>query len=508
MSTYLPWSAPSERQDKPCLADANTALTYREVAERTEAFAAQLASRGVGRGDIIAVMLPNRVELVIAMFAAWYLGAAATPINPVFTDDEAGHQLADSGAKLVVTAEPDRFAYRLPAIGVGDMATEAPETALAPVDLSEDDLALVIYTSGSTGRPKGVMLDHANLHAMSAQMLERFTLTEDDHCMLVLPLFHVNAIMVSVLTPLRAGARTTILERFHPRDFLDAIATHRPTYFSCVPTILAKLTELPAGFIPDTGSLRFAICGAAPASAELLARAEERFGLVVAEGYGLTEATCASACNPIDGVRKLGTVGPAMPGQQIRIVDPTGAEAPTGRSGEVVISGPTVMRGYLGNPEATATTIVDGWLHTGDIGTLDEDGYLSIVDRLKDMIIRGGENIYPKEIESVLYGVDGVLEAAVVGRPDPVLGEVPVARVSLYPGSTLTAEDLIAECRLRLTKIKVPVELTIIDEIPKNPVGKIDKPRLRSELSPEPEAPAGTPLAARPGAAAAQPTAV
>ena len=243
------------------------------------------------------------------------------------------------------------------------------------------------------------------------------------------------------------------------------------------------LAALPDTVHVDTSSLRFVICGAAPASRELLTRVHERFGFEVVEGYGLTEATCASACNPVNGVRKIGTVGPALPGQQIRIMGPDGSFLPPGEDGEVVISGPTVMRGYLNRPEETAETIVDGWLHTGDVGRLDEDGYLTIVDRIKDMIIRGGENIYPKEIETVLTAVDGVLEAAVVGRAHGIYGEVPVAYVSVYPGSDLTEEKLIHHCRRHLTKVKVPEHVELVDALPKNPVGKIDKPALRRILN-------------------------
>jgi acyl-CoA synthetase (AMP-forming)/AMP-acid ligase II len=327
------------------------------------------------------------------------------------------------------------------------------------------------------------MLDHANLEAMTAQMLAAFRIGADDHCLLVLPLFHVNAIAVSILTPLRAGARTTVLERFAPASFAEAVERVRPTYFSCVPTILAGYVDQVQDATSPASSVRFVICGAAPASRELLVRAEDTLGVPIVEGYGLTEATCASACNPIEGDRRVGTVGPALPGQQIRIVGDDGAEAPAGTRGEVQIAGPTVMRGYLRRPEATRETVVDGWLRTGDVGVLDEDGYLSLVDRIKDMIIRGGENIYPKEIETVLHGVDGVAQAAVVGRPDPRLGEVPVARVVLHPGSALTADDLLDHCRAQLTKIKVPVELTLVDRIPTNPVGKIDKPLLRAEAA-------------------------
>jgi long-chain acyl-CoA synthetase len=315
------------------------------------------------------VMLPNRVELLLGLMAAWRLGAAATPINPVFTANEAGYQLQNSGAVLLLTSNPDTF--------------------------------------------------------------------------------------------------------------LGAIEGHRATYFSAVPTIYARLAELPEQELRDTSSVRFAVCGAAPVSKELLQRSESRFGFPIVEGYGLTEGTCASTCNPIDGVRKVGTVGPALPGQQVATMGPDGSLLPVGAAGEVVIKGGNVMRGYLKRPEATAETIVDGWLYTGDVGFLDEDGYLTLVDRIKDMIICGGENVYPREIESVLARHDAVLEAAVIGAPHSVYGEVPVAYVVTYPNAAVTADELLELCRRNLTKIKLPVEIHIVDELPKNAVGKIDKPALR-----------------------------
>jgi acyl-CoA synthetase (AMP-forming)/AMP-acid ligase II len=268
-------------------------------------------------------------------------------------------------------------------------------------------------------------------------------LTADDHCLLILPLFHVNAICVSVLAPMLRGAQVSITGRFSPRRFFEDVTRLRPTYFSAVPTIYALLVSKADEFAADFSSLRFAACGAAPISAELLARVESRFGLVVMEGYGLTECTCAATSNPIAGVRKLGTVGPALPGQQVAVVDDLGDFSPRGVAGEVVIKGPNVMQGYLGRPEDTASTIVDGWLRTGDVGWLDDDGYLTLVDRIKDMIIRGGENIYPKEIENALATHVTVLEVAVIGAPDPTYGEVPVAYVVAYPGADVSADELI-----------------------------------------------------------------
>ncbi len=240
------------------------------------------------------------------------------------------------------------------------------------------------------------------------------------------------------------------------------------------------LAALPADVRPDTSSLRFGICGAAPASADLLARFEARYGFPLIEGYGLSEGTCASTINPVAGPRRPGTVGIAFPGQEIRIVDQDGATVPSGVDGEVVVRGPNVMRGYLGRPDDTARAVVDGWLHTGDVGHLDTDGYLTLVGRSKDMIIRGGENIYPKEIEDVLTGDPAVLEAAVIGVPDEKWGEVVVAYVQPRPGRTVDPAVLKARCAHSLSGYKRPTELLVLDAIPKNAVGKIDKPALRA----------------------------
>lgn len=428
-------------------------------------------------------MLPNRVELLIGLLAVWRVGAAATPLNPAFTEDEAEYQLRDSGAGLVLNAGPGAPSAGLPAIHVDEMRTEAGGN-LAQREVGLEELALLIYTSGSTGRPKGVMLDHAHLHAMASMAGEYFRVTDSDHCLLVLPLFHVNAICLSFLTTMLYGGQLTILDRFRPESFLAAVERHRPTYFSAVPTLYARLAELPDDVSWDTWSLRFAICGAAPVSAELLERCEQRFGFVMVEGYGLTEGTCASTCNPVDGVRKLGTVGPALPGQRIATISSEGKILPAGEVGEVVVQGANVMRGYLNRPEETAAALVDGWLRTGDVGRVDEDGYLTLVDRVKDMIIRGGENLYPKEIESVLYGHPGVLEAAVVGVTDAMYGEVPIAYVVPYPDASVAVDELLERCRRDLTKVKVPVEIHVCDALPKNPVGKIDKPALRKTPQP------------------------
>ena len=478
---YLPWHRTPEDDDRPCVRDERNNLTYADFGAWVEAAAEQFAAHGVTPGSVVAIMLPNQVELLVAMVAAWRLGAAATPINPVFTAHESDYQIADANAVLVVNAGPEAPHGGRPTISVDQLRrTRHGDVPLAEPATSPDDLALLIYTSGSTGRPKGVILNHSNIAAMAEMTARHLDITRDDHCLLVLPLFHVNAICVSFLTPMSVGGQMTVQARFEPMQFLDAIKALRPTYFSAVPTIYSHLVAQPAAMVADTSSVRFALCGAAPASKELLAATETRFGFPLIEGYGLTEGTCASTVNPLRGPRKLGTVGVALPGQTVAIMRTDGKLAPKGERGEVVIKGPNVMQGYLNRPEATADAMGDGWLHTGDVGILDEEGYLRIVDRIKDMIIRGGENIYPKEIETVLHLHPAVLEAAVVGAPHEVYGEVVVAYVALYPGQYVDTAELVALCRENLTKIKVPLAIHVLDALPKNPVGKIDKPALRA----------------------------
>ena len=417
-----------------CLADSGRELDNTTFAAEVRGTSGVLTEMGIGRGDVVAVVLPDSIELITIMFAAWRLGATLTPVNPALTRPEVQYQLTDSAARLVVAD-----AASLPKVQDGvarvcavdellrpDGARDAP-----PPRTASSELALMIYTGGTTGRPKGVMLDHANLVAMAAMVVEWFEMTEADRCLLVLPLFHVNGLMVSVVSPLVAGGSTVIAPRFDPKAFWELVEQVRPTFFSAVPTIYAMLTGLPATVRPDTSSLRCVICGASPMPAAAIHEFEERYGVPILEGYGQSEGTVATTVNPLNGVRKPGTVGLPLRGQEVRIVGEDDEPLPSGQVGEVTVRGPNVMRGYLGKPDETAETLRGGWLHTGDLGWLDADGYLTLVDRLKDMIIRGGENIYPKEIEDVLGTHPSVLDAAVVGRSEPLFGEEPVAFVVL-----------------------------------------------------------------------------
>ncbi|MFC7501495.1 class I adenylate-forming enzyme family protein [Nocardioides sp. CPCC 206347] len=462
----------------PAVADGSGSLTNSDLLDGVLAVARRLNEFGIGAGDVVALKLNNRIDFVLLLFAAWRLGATITPINPSLTAVEVQRQLDDSGARLLIVEEEDTTSKMdVPVLPVGDMYDPIGADPTPHVDPAA--LALLIYTSGTTGVPKGVMLDHANLDAMTEMGRQALEVGPEDRCLLILPLFHVNGIVVSVLTSLLAGASVVIADRFRPDTFFETIERERPTFFSAVPTIYSLLAALPEEVKRDTSSVRFGVCGAAPASAELLARFESRFGFPLIEGYGLSEGTCGSAINPVSGVRKAGTVGLPFPGQELRIFDGAGNGVPQGENGEVVVRGPNVMRGYLGRPDDTAAVVIDGWLHTGDVGHLDTDGYLTLVGRSKEMIIRGGENIYPKEIEDVLASDPAVLEAAVIGVPDETWGEIVVAFVQARPGATIDLKALKARCAESLSGYKRPKTINILETLPKNAVGKLDKKSLR-----------------------------
>ncbi|WP_330302444.1 MULTISPECIES: AMP-binding protein [unclassified Streptomyces] len=462
------------------VSDGHQSLTNTQLLSRVRMAARQLQDLGIGPDDVVALKLTNRVEFVVLLFAAWRLGATITPVNPSMTDVEVVRQLKDSSARLLVVEDDGAVvAHGIAVLAVGELYEGTVEPDQAPL-LNPATLALLIYTSGTTGVPKGVMLDHANIDAMVEMGRQALEVGPADRCLLILPLFHVNGIVVSVLLPLLVGASVVIAGRFDPRTFFDLVEQERPTFFSAVPTIYSMLAALPDDVRPDTSSLRFGVCGAAPASAELLTRFEARYGFPLVEGYGLSEGTCGSTINPVAGPRRAGTVGLPFPGQEIRILDTDGTERAPGMDGEVVVRGPNVMRGYLGRPDETARVIVDGWLHTGDVGHLDSEGYLTLVGRSKDMIIRGGENIYPKEIEDMLAGDPSVLEAAVIGVPDEKWGEVVVAYVQPRPGATVDPSALKALCARSLTGYKRPTAFFVVEAIARNAVGKIDKTSLRA----------------------------
>lgn len=384
-----------------CLADDTRSIDNATFATDVEMLAVRMVALGLTPGDVVGVLLPNRCEVVTTMFAAWSRGAALTPVNPALTDDEVRYQLGDSDSRVLVGDERSAHLAAELEIAYIDVATihrrSGPARTMTlpvpqPPAVGKHDHALIVYTSGTNGRPKGCVLDHGNLHAAVASVVEVLALGPEDRSLLVLPLFHGNGLLVGALSALHAGGSVVIGPRFSPHALWSAVERHRPTFLSAVPAMYARLhahTDLPV----DASSLRFGICVPAPASADLLVRFEEHFGFPLLAGYGVSECSAAATINPLDGPRKPGTVGPALPGQVVAIEDQDGRRLLRGEAGEVVVKGPNVMRGYLGRPEETAKVLKDGWLRTGDVGYLDEDGCLVLVDQTDDTILRelGGQ---------------------------------------------------------------------------------------------------------------------
>ena len=484
--------------DQPFVHWQGQSVSYGEFDTRTDALAAGLADLGVKPGDVVSVMLPNCLEFLEAWWAILKAGGVFGPVNPAFTAPEAAYVLGHSQAVAVVTdargagtlvdvrrtAELGGLRQVISVEDGGDLTLEslAGRDGVVPTNRRGGvDLATLMYTSGTTGKPKGAMLTHDNLLANAAMGAELLPLVEGERVGMILPLFHVNAQIVTCVVPMMIGCEVAMWERFSASTFWQTVAELEPVAVSAVPTILAAVLHT-ANAPTGPTSLRYIICGAAPLSRELLEAFESRFDIRILEGYGLTESTCVSSLNPYYGVRKPGSIGLPMRGQQMKIAAPDGSPVEDGELGEIVVKGPNVMAGYLHNPDATAKTIQEGWLHTGDVGYMDPDGYFFIVDRAKDMIIRGGENIYPREIEEVLYTHPGVLECAVIGVPHEVRGEEVLAVLAPKPGAELDEEELKAWAGERLAAFKVPRRFEIRAELPKTTTGKISKPPLREEF--------------------------
>ena len=488
-----------EQAEKTCVFWRDEEITYRQLNERTNRVANGLKALGIKKGDVVSVYLPNCPDYFYVWFGIAKLGAVFGPINALFKGDEVRHVLSDSGAVAVVTSEVLLDTIRAargscPALqhiicleGEAEGASAYTDllqypSELEAVDIARNDLAAIVYTSGTTGKPKGAMLSHWNYVWDTLAAAESAGMPPGEGRLgLILPLFHANA-QVTSLTQFLTGGSVAIWERFSPSDFWENVDRYQPKSFSAVPTILSILLASPKKEGLDLSSLAFVICGAAPLPVDVMQRFEDAFHLIIREGYGLTEGTCVSSLNPYWGVRKPGSIGLPLPGQPMRIVDDDMNELAAGEYGEIVVKGPNVMQGYYNNPEATAETIVEGWLRTGDMGYVDEDGYFFIVDRKKDMIIRGGENIYPREIEEVLFTHPQIAEATVIAKPDPVWGEDVLAIIVPVAGATLSADDVVAYCRERLADYKLPREVLFRQDLPKTLTGKVQKKQLRDEL--------------------------
>jgi long-chain acyl-CoA synthetase len=480
-------------------------FSYEEFMSAVNRTARLLASHGVGRGDVVSLLMPNSAEYIIAYFACWKTGAIAGPINSLLKAQEISYVISDSETRALLvhsdflpTIESIRKDLpQLRAVITFDdeaAATEnfkdesSPDTttnsSLSDSGLSNidrDSEAIIIYTSGTTGKPKGCLLTHGNLIANARQISQWLDFTKDDRLLTIMPLFHMNAVSVTTMSALYAGASTVVSPKFSASRFWQIISEYQITSFGSVATMLSMLlTTYPDG-VPQglkTDQLRFAMCGSAPVPAEVMKRFEETFNCLVIEGYGLSESTCRSTFNPPDERRRPGSCGKPI-GNEMRVVDEDDREVANGELGEIVLRGENILKGYYRNPEATATAFRNGWFHTGDVGYRDDEGYFYIVDRKSDMIIRGGENIYPREIDEVLYQHPAVASAATIGVPDQLYGEEVAAFIVLKEGREATEEDIIAFCRARLADYKCPKTVRLVKEIPKGPTGKLLKRELR-----------------------------
>ena len=466
---------------------------------RATAYAITLKERGLEPGDRVALLLANGPEFVIAFFGNALAGLVSVPLNVLLKGPELRYQIDKTEAAFLIYDH--RFGAQVGALrtcpsvkGFVSVGGKPPfRDRLFPSLLwgegdpgrgpAPEDVAAILFTSGTTGHPKGAMLTHANYLANAAQLGEFTKMGPGDRPLCVLPLFHVNGQVVTLITPLYTEASMALLPGFSKETFLASVAEVKATSFSAVPTIYAVLLAQPDAGAHDLSSLKYCICGAAPMPVEVFTRFQEVFKTSIVEGYGLTEGTCASVVNPIDGPRKVGTIGVPLPGQEVRVVGNDGSEVPTGEIGEIAIRGANVMKGYFRDETATAAAVVDGWLHTGDLATRDDDGYLTIVGRKKEMIIRGGENIYPKEIEEVAYRQPGILEAAAVGIPHDVWGEEVALFVVAAEGADLSPEAVDAHLKAHLADFKCPREIAFRDALPKTATGKIRKGELRDSFS-------------------------
>ncbi|WP_035042806.1 long-chain fatty acid--CoA ligase [Desulfovibrio sp. X2] len=527
--TWLDRSADAH-PDRTAVIFKNTTLRYGELRRLAEVMAHNLRERGVRRGDRVALMLPNLPQTVIAYWAVLKAGAVVVMVNPLSMEHELVHQIPDSGSRHMITLDllwpkiaPLRDTLGLDTIHV----TTIPDALSFPMDwlariklwrekkhvhvpydgkatvrwrdlvkssgrysapniLPHTDLALLQYTGGTTGRAKGCMITHANLNANVTQ-IQGILHAVGQHSEVflgVLPYFHVYGLTVCLNFPISVGATLVPFARFDPRDVLATVNRVRPTIFPGAPSVYLALMQQKEFAEADWSALRYCVSGSAPMPHELLRRFKEITGAEILEGYGLTEASPVTHLNPLNGVRKEGSIGLPFPDTDSRVVDMDGGgpePLPAGKAGELVIRGPQVMKGYWNRPDETASTLRNGWLYTGDIAVMDEEGYFSIVDRKKDMILVGGYNVYPREIDEVLYAHPKIKEAVAVGIPHRTRGEAIKAFIVPHEGEELTRHEVIAWCREKLASYKVPRDVEFRDELPKTLVGKVLRRALRDE---------------------------
>ena len=483
---------PAQRlADKPALISSHGTLTYGELAREVDRVAAGLQSLGVAPGDRVAIAMHNVPHFAYAYFGILRAGAVAVPLNAMLTEREVYKILTDSGASVVLGAGPfgdlaaaavDGLASvqhvilagewdRLGALGAEPQATDA----------GDDDIAVLAYTSGTTGEPKGAMLSHANLRAnLDQQMRVPETVTESDVVLLALPLFHIFGLNVTLGLTLMNGATGVIVERFEPVEVLRSIQDHRVTVLFGAPPMYTAWEETPGADQYDVSSVRLAVSGAAPLAGQTLEAFRDVFGVDIFEGYGLTETAPTLTSNRMASGPRANSIGKPLPDVELRLIDEHGEDVELGDTGEIVVRGPNVFKGYWKREEDTAAAFHDGWFRTGDVAVMDEEGYLYLVDRKRDLIIVSGFNVFPSEVETALLQNPKVQTAAVVGVPHPYTGEAVKAFVVLEAGKDATEAELLADAERRVARFKCPRSIEIVEELPQMPTGKVLRRALRT----------------------------
>ncbi|HZM75707.1 MAG TPA: long-chain fatty acid--CoA ligase [Candidatus Limnocylindrales bacterium] len=470
--------------DRPAIRLDDDVLTYAELNQQSARVAGLLARYGVEAGDRVALMLPNIPPFAAAYYGILRAGGVVVPMNPLLKEREVGYYLADSQALLILAWEGCEAAARAGAAKAGAECVVVKGEWDAPpldnvVERQASDTAVILYTSGTTGQPKGAELTHANLSAnVEVTARDLLHLGPSDVVFGGLPLFHSFGQTCGLNAAVSAGACLTLVPRFEPGKVLEVLERDGVTVFEGVPTMYVALLGTKEKNNNPT-RLRLCVSGGAALPVEVLRGFEKEFGCVILEGYGLSETSPVASFNHPDRERKPGSIGTPIRGVSMRLVDDRGAEVPTGEVGEIAIKGHNVMKGYWRREDATAEAIPDGWFRSGDLARQDEDGYFFIVDRKKEMIIRGGYNVYPREIEEVLYEHPAVAEAAVVGVPDAVFGEEVGAAVVLKPGAAETADDIRDYVKSSVAAYKYPRLVWLLPELPKGPTGKILKRSIR-----------------------------
>lgn len=482
------WTARRARKtpDRVAVVHDGREWTYRELHERVLRLAHALRALSIERGDRIAYLGPNHPAYLETLFAAGTLGAVFVPLNTRLAGPEIADQLADSGSRVLIYGPQhaevaDGLAVeRLIALD-GDYETLLAAAATDPIDepVSHDDICLIMYTSGTTGRAKGAVLRHGNLIWNSVNVLVDADLGSDEVTLISAPLFHTAGLNMNCLPTLLKGGRVLLESQFDPRRTLELVARHRVTLMFGVPAMFNAIADEPGWADADLSSVRTLMCGGAPVPEATIRRYLER-GLAFVQGYGMTEASAGTLLlDRAQALTKAGSAGVPHFFTDVRVTRPDGTDAAPGERGEVVVRGPNVMAGYWGRPEATAEVFTDDWFHSGDVAVTDEDGYVYIVDRLKDVIISGGENIYPAEVENALTGHPAVADAAVIGVADEKWGEVGRAFVVLRPGSEASADELSGFLLGRIAKYKIPKSYHFVDQLPRTATGKILRKVLR-----------------------------